>query len=196
MYMDVLYADFAGAKVGHRKKFIFENIPTDSKMSSKDNINVLFVCMGNICRSPAGEGVFQHYVKQQGYADQFSIDSAGTHAYHIGERADTRMRQAASQRGYDLKSIARKVSSTDIETFDLIVPMDSNNLMELEYLAGGNQHHIRMLGSFIEGYSGNHDAPSVPDPYYGGAAGFEEVLDMIESACPAMLLHCLALKVQ
>ena len=148
--------------------------------------------MGNICRSPAGEGVFQHYVANEGYANSFSIDSAGTHAYHIGERADNRMRQAASKRGYDLKSIARKVSSSDIEIFDLVIPMDSDNLMELEHLAGGSQQHIRMLGSFITGYTSNFDAPSVPDPYYGGEAGFEEVLDMIESACPIILSHCLS----
>ena len=160
-------------------------------MSNK--ISVLFVCMGNICRSPAGEGVFQHYVTNEGYADQFSIDSAGTYAFHVGERADNRMRQAASQRGYQLNSIARKVIDDDIELFDLIVAMDSDNLIDLESLAGGSKNHIRLLGSFINGSTGNHDALSVPDPYYGGAAGFEEVLDMIESACPSMLSHCLDL---
>ena len=160
-------------------------------MDSKNKISVLFVCMGNICRSPAGEGVFQHYINNQGYTENFSIDSAGTHAYHIGEYADTRMRSAASKRGYRLNSTARKVSDSDIEIFDLIIPMDSDNLMQLEYLAGGNQSHIRLLGSFIDGYRGNHDAPSVPDPYYGSAAGFEEVLNMIESACPGILSYCL-----
>ena len=162
-------------------------------MYTETKIKVLFVCMGNICRSPAGEGVFQHYVANEGYTDKFLIDSAGTYAYHIGERADSRMRQAATQRGYQLNSIARKVTGRDIATFDLIVPMDSDNLIDLESLAGGNRKHIRMLGSFLDGVTGNHDAPSVPDPYYGGVAGFEEVLDMIESACPLMLSHCVEL---
>lgn len=156
-------------------------------------ISVLFVCMGNICRSPTGEGVFQHYVEHNGNADQFHIDSAGTIAYHTGEPADARMRESAKKRGYQLKSLARKVTEQDIDTFDLIVAMDTDNLIELESLAGGSQHHLRLLGTFIEGYSDNDDAPSVPDPYYGGAAGFEQVLDMIESACPKMLSHCLEL---
>lgn len=149
--------------------------------------------MGNICRSPTGEGVFQHYVEQQGYADRFNIDSAGTLAYHTGEPADQRMREVAGKRGYQLKSIARKVTNADLDRFDLIVPMDTDNLMELESMAEENKDHIRLLGSFIEGYNSNYDAPSVPDPYFGGLAGFEQVLDMIESACPNMLSHCLEL---
>ncbi len=159
----------------------------------KPKISVLFVCMGNICRSPAGESVFQHHVEDNGYADQFHIDSAGTIAYHSGEPADARMREAANKRGYQLKSFARKITEQDISTFDLIVAMDTDNLMELESVAGGSQQHLRLLGSFIEGYSENYDAPSVPDPYYGGTAGFEQVLDMIESACPMMMSHCLEL---
>ncbi len=162
-------------------------------MTVKNKISVLFVCMGNICRSPTGEGVFQNYVEHHGYADQFYIDSAGTIDYHSGEPADARMREAAKKRGYQLKSLARKVTEQDIDTFDLIVAMDTDNLIELESLAGGTQKRLRLLGSFIEGYSDNYDAPSVPDPYYGGAAGFEPVLDMIESACPMMMSHCLEL---
>ena len=162
-------------------------------MKSDSKINVLFVCMGNICRSPTGEGVFQKYVEDQGQAEKLFIDSAGTIAYHVGNPADERMRQAASKRGYQLNSIARKVIGDDINIFDLIVPMDSDNLMELEAIAGGQKDHIRLLGSFIDGHTDNHDAPSVPDPYYGGPEGFEEVLDMIESACPNMLSHCLSL---
>ena len=159
-----------------------------------NNLSVLFVCMGNICRSPTGEGVFQHYVKQQGLAEQFRIDSAGTYAYHVGEPADRRMREVATKRGYNLTSIARKVIAEDFERFDLIVPMDSDNLMDLQTLAGGEQPHIRLLGSFLDGYRDNATAPSVPDPYYGGLAGFETVIDMIEQACPGMLAHCLSLR--
>lgn len=148
--------------------------------------------MGNICRSPTGEGVFHSYVESQGHADEIIIDSAGTIAYHEGEPADARMCEIAAKRNYQLKSIARKVIPEDIEKFDLIIAMDQDNLYELESLAGGRKQHIRLLGSFLDGYS-NDDAPSVPDPYFGGLAGFEQVLDMIEAACQNMLSHCLEL---
>lgn len=161
-------------------------------MTSNNKVSILFVCMGNICRSPTGEGVFQHYVQQQGYDTEIDIDSAGTIAYHQGEPADARMREAAAKRNYQLTSIARKVIANDIDSFDLIIAMDNDNLYELEALANGKQKHIRLLGSFIDGYD-EDNAPSVPDPYYGGLAGFEQVLDMIESACPNMLSHCLEL---
>jgi len=157
-------------------------------------IKVLFVCMGNICRSPTGEGVFKNYVNVKGKATVFYIDSAGTLDYHAGHPADSRMSQAASKRGYVLDSFARQINASDLEVFDLVVAMDSENLSELEYLSGGPRSHIRMLGSFLPGVEGNLDARSVPDPYYGGDAGFEEVLDMIEEACPAMLEYCLSLQ--
>ena len=160
---------------------------------SEKKVSVLFICMGNICRSPTGEGVFQHFVKAAGHEDSISIDSAGTIGYHTGAPADSRMQAAAKKRGYTLDSIARQVELSDITEFDLIVAMDVENLENLDYLAGDRLAHIRMLGSFL----GDSDDPvfgrSVPDPYYGGDAGFEEVLDMIESACPTMLEHCSSL---
>ena len=152
-------------------------------------VKILFVCMGNICRSPAGEGVFQHYVQQNNLSDQIKIDSAGTHAYHVGDQADARMRTTAAKRGYDLTSIARQVNPQDIDEFDLIVAMDHDNLQGLQQVAGSGKPHIKMLGSFLDGKT-DDTAPSVPDPYYGGQQGFEIVLDMIENACPAMLQHC------
>ncbi len=105
------------------------------------------------------------------------------------------MSQAASRRNYQLDSIARQVKSTDIEDFDIIIAMDHDNLAHLERMAGGPKPNIRMLGSYLKGINGNHNAISVPDPYYGGEQGFEEVLDMIEEACPAILLHCQSLLV-
>ena len=162
-------------------------------MKAENKVSVLFVCMGNICRSPTGEGVFQHYIDGRGYADQIHIDSAGTIAYHEGERADARMRDVAARRGYRLLSLARKITVQDLESFDLVVAMDTDNLMVMESMIGGPQQHVRLLGTFLDGYNNNYDAPSVPDPYYGGTAGFEQVLDMIESACPMMLSHCLEL---
>jgi low molecular weight protein-tyrosine phosphatase len=162
-------------------------------MSAENKVSVLFVCMGNICRSPTGEGVFQYYVDSKGHTDKIDIDSAGTIAYHEGEHADARMREVAATRDYQLESIARKVIPEDIEKFDLIIAMDHDNLYELEQLAGGKQNHIRLLGSFLENHNDNDGAPSVPDPYYGGRAGFEQVLDMIEESCPKLLSHCLDL---
>ncbi len=152
-------------------------------------VKVLFVCMGNICRSPGGEGVFQHYVDEQGYADLIRVASAGTTAYHSGAPADHRMREAAGRRGYTLASIARQVRRADIDAFDLIVAMDHDNLAELQRLANGVKPHITLLGSFID----PAQPEPVPDPYYGGAEGFEKVLDMIETACPGMFAHCKAL---
>jgi len=163
-------------------------------MSSKSNsIGVLFVCMGNICRSPTGEGIFRHYVREAGHDGRIHIDSAGILSYHAGDPADSRMRAAAARRGYVLDSIARQITPADIREFDLIVPMDHDNLYQLERMAGGSSAHIRLLGSYINEVGDNQLASPVPDPYYGSGQGFETVLDMIESACPAMLDHCLAL---
>ncbi|MBF8268806.1 MAG: yfkJ [Gammaproteobacteria bacterium] len=156
-------------------------------------IKVLFVCMGNICRSPTGEGVFRHYVAQAGHAESILVDSAGISDYHVGSPSDLRMRQAAVSRGYALTSSARQVTVEDMVDFDLIVAMDEDNLMALERLANGSGDHIRMLGTYLGETVSNARARSVPDPYYGGAAGFEAVLDMIEAACPAMLTHSLEL---
>ena len=161
--------------------------------NNAQQINVLFVCMGNICRSPTGEGVFRHYVEQAGYTHAIRVDSAGTIAYHTGNPADYRMQTTAQARGYRLDSVARQVKSEDIENFELIVAMDRDNLVDLNLLAGGTRPHIRMLGSFLEDAPDNANARSVPDPYYGGPRGFEVVLNMIEAACPAMLAHCLTL---
>lgn len=156
-------------------------------------IKILFVCMGNICRSPTGEGVFRHYVDRAGYNDVIQVDSAGIIDYHAGSPADSRMQAAASRRGYSLTSTARQVLVEDITGYDLIVAMDLDNLMDLQRLANGPSPHIRMLGTFLNGADSNALARSVPDPYYGGVQGFEDVLDMIEEACPRMLDHCLEL---
>jgi protein-tyrosine phosphatase len=159
-------------------------------------IKVLFVCMGNICRSPTGEGVFRHYVDDQASSNLIESDSAGTLAYHSGEPADQRMCDAASTRGYQLDSIARLVTADDLTHFDLVVAMDRDNYVDLVELNSGEAPNIKMLGEFIPGDDTNVEPPSVPDPYYGGVDGFEAVIDMIESACPAMLDHCLNLIAQ
>ena len=144
---------------------------------------ILFVCMGNICRSPAGEGILSSLIKQQERQHQFHIDSAGTIGFHAGKPADARMRQAASTRGYALTSQSRQIRANDLDEFDLVIAMDRDNLRDLVDLAGKPQDHIQLLSEFLD-ESWPRD---VPDPYYGGLEGFDYVLDMIEAACPKIL---------
>lgn len=146
---------------------------------------VLFVCMGNICRSPTAEGVLAQLISQRGLERDIFVDSAGTDAYHVGEQADARMRAAAQDRGYELTSIARQITRQDFDTFDLVVAMDRDNLRRLEGLADGHPPHLHLLSDFLADSDG--ESVDVPDPYYGGPQGFETVLDMIEAACPAIL---------
>ncbi|RZV36452.1 MAG: low molecular weight phosphotyrosine protein phosphatase [Chromatiales bacterium] len=145
---------------------------------------VLFVCMGNICRSPTAEGVFRHLAEQAGLSGQLHIDSAGTHAYHSGEPPDHRARVAAERRGMSLEGIfARRVTADDFERFDYVIAMDEDNLERLR--AEAPAHHHDKLRLFLEfGASGERE---VPDPYYGGAAGFERVLDLVEEASRGLL---------
>ena len=143
--------------------------------------------MGNICRSPTGEGLLRHEAESQGLADELEIDSAGTIGYHTGAPPDPRMTRAAARRGYVLEGSARQIEADDFDRFDLIVAMDSDNLADIHRAArrrGGGVHaEIRLLSSFLpEGSS-----VDVPDPYYGGEQGFETVIDMIEEACPPIL---------
>lgn len=142
---------------------------------------VLFVCMGNICRSPAAEGVFLQRVREAGVSHRIEVDSAGTSSYHQGERADKRMREAAAKRGYNLDSRSRGVLQQDFEHFDLIVAMDRDNYRDLGRFGGSAK-----LVLFSE-YLDDSWPPEVPDPYYGGEAGFEIVLDMLEAGCEPLL---------
>ncbi len=153
-------------------------------MNQKSQISILFVCMGNICRSPTAEGVFRHVVEEAGFAERFLIDSAGTHAYHVGEPADRRARQAAERRGISLEGIAaRRVRDEDFAGFDYIVAMDQLNQVTLVDQADTEYHDKIRL--FLEYSSG--DEGDVPDPYYGGSAGFERVLDLVEEASRGLL---------
>ena len=151
---------------------------------NKEKISVLFVCMGNICRSPTAEGVFRHQVAAAGLSDRFAIDSAGTHAYHVGEPPDRRAVAAAERRGVSMDDIrARRVSEDDFERFDLIIPMDEDNLERLLAQAPDEHHHkIKLFLQFA-----TSEESEVPDPYYGGSAGFERVIDLIEDASRGML---------
>jgi len=153
-------------------------------MSNQQQIRVLFICMGNICRSPTAEGVFRHLVLEAGLADRIVVDSAGTHAYHANEPADRRAVAAAERRGYSLANIrARRVQDEDFELFDYVLAMDRDNQALLIEQADVTHHHKIRL--FLEFSSGRED--EVPDPYYGGAAGFERVLDLVEEASRGLL---------
>ena len=153
-------------------------------MSDVPRTRVLFVCMGNICRSPTAEGVFRHFVSEAGLADQIEADSAGTYAYHTGEPPDRRATAAALKRGISLAGIqARRVTDRDFETFDYIIAMDEDNEKRLlDQAPEAHESKVRLFLSFAD-----VDETEVPDPYYGGSAGFERVLDLIEVASRGLL---------
>ena len=148
-------------------------------------IKILFVCTGNICRSPSAEGVFRHVVEQAGLTNMITIDSAGTHGYHIGETPDGRSQLAALQRGYDLSNQrARQISKADFIEFDYILAMDNANIEALEAWCPVECRHKLTL--FLS-YGSNLTETEVPDPYYGGSKGFENVLDLLENAAYGLL---------
>lgn len=148
-------------------------------------MRLLFVCMGNICRSPSAEGVFRRVLAERAPQLTIEIDSAGTHDYHVGSPPDRRAIEAARRRGIDLSQLrARQVSAEDFEHYDLILVMDEDNLDELRRRAPTRYHdRIRLLMEFAPGATSRR----VPDPYYGGASGFEEVLDLLEEAAEGLL---------
>lgn len=148
---------------------------------------VLFVCMGNICRSPTAEGVFRHRVRQAGLHERIAIDSAGTHGYHVGSPPDERSQHHAARRGYDLSDLrARQVQFLDFERFDLILAMDHDNLALLQdECPPQHLHKLRRLMEFAPEGLGE----VVADPYYGSRNGFETVLDHVEAACDGLLAH-------
>jgi protein-tyrosine phosphatase len=149
-------------------------------------MKVLFVCLGNICRSPTAEGVFRHKLRAAGLEDRVQVDSAGTGDWHVGKAPDSRTRQAALRRGYDLSAQrARQVEVTDFQRFDLILAMDQSNLRNLQALRPVNARAD--LDLYLRRYELALD--EVPDPYYGGEDGFEQVLDMIEQASDALLVE-------
>ncbi|MHB1950937.1 MAG: low molecular weight protein-tyrosine-phosphatase [Acidiferrobacteraceae bacterium] len=156
--------------------------------SGKDGhpvVRVLFVCLGNICRSPMAEGVFRHLVQQAGLEDRIRTDSAGTHAYHVGEPPDKRACAAVRGRGIDISDLrGRRATPADLATFDYVLAMDRENLANLQAIATPDvAGKIRL---FME-YASDRKMDEVPDPYFGGAAGFEQVLHMIENAAAGLL---------
>lgn len=156
-------------------------------MKSAADYSILFVCMGNICRSPTAEGVFRHMVEEAGLADQVFIDSAGTTDYHVGSPPDRRSQRHAQARGYDLSGLrARAVSDDDFARFDLLLAMDQNNLSTLYERCP--PEYLPRCQLFLN-FAPTAPVTAVPDPYYGGADGFGRVLDLVEQGCAGLLAH-------
>ena len=149
---------------------------------------ILFVCLGNICRSPLAEGVFRQIVEEQGLGDQFLIESAGTGSWHVGERPDGRAILVAQQHGINLDSRARQILEEDFSRFDYIIAMDRDNLRVLNKLKAeiNSSTQITLLRSHDPDGSGED---AVPDPYYGGASGFENVYQLVKESCIGLLQH-------
>ena len=145
--------------------------------------------MGNICRSPMAEGAFKHYVAQAGLADRITSDSAGTHDYHVGDPPDERAQRSAGKRGYDLSGLrGRQVNPRDFSEFDYVLAMDRHNLRVLERLCPPEHaHKLKLFLEFGPEFDTGAGPREVPDPYYGGADGFERVLDMVEQAAQGLL---------
>ncbi len=153
------------------------------------SVRLLFVCMGNICRSPTAEGVMRHVLLEAGLDSRVEVDSAGTGAWHVGDPADRRALAAARRRGIDLTSIARQVTAADLDEFDLVLAADAANRRDLLQIAGedpARRTKVRLLREFDPASVQAGDL-NIPDPYYGDGDGFEQVLDIVEAACRGLL---------
>lgn len=154
-------------------------------LADRKNISVLFVCLGNICRSPAADGVMKSFVSERSDAARWTIDSAGTGGWHVGQLPDKRMRVHAARRGYNLDHICRQVREADFERFDLIVGMDAQNISDLRCLAPSPEAEEKIV-SMADFCSIATRYDHIPDPYYEGAEGFELVLDLLQDACAGL----------
>lgn len=153
---------------------------------TKENpFKIIFVCLGNICRSPTAEGVFQHLVNERGLQPYFYVDSAGTSAYHIGEPANSKSQKTANDHGIVLRSRARRFEPDDLQEFDLIVAMDRENLKNIKALDSDNKYDDKIF--LLRDYDPEPDDGEVPDPYYGGIDGFQNVFNIVKRSCEALL---------
>lgn len=155
-------------------------------MGPAKTIEICFVCLGNICRSPLAEGVFQHLVNTENLQEKILIHSAGTGHWHVGSPPDARMRATAKKRGIALNSIAEQFQPGDFRRFDLVIAMDKSNLSTLQYMCSPEvaNDKLKLFRSFDPQANGHED---VPDPYYGGSSGFETVFDIVHRTCPQIL---------
>ncbi|TYP93373.1 protein tyrosine phosphatase [Fodinibius salinus] len=160
------------------------DLPAESPITKENPYKICFVCLGNICRSPTAEGIFQHLIDEAGLSEFFEIDSAGTSAYHIGESANSKSQRTANKYGITLHSKARQFNASDLENFDLVLAMDNENFNNVCQMA--DEHHqskIRRMRDF-DPDPGNRE---VPDPYHGGAEGFENVFQIVKRSCQQLI---------
>ncbi len=155
--------------------------------SEKQPFRIICVCLGNICRSPAAQGVLEKLIRRESLESQFAVDSAGTASHHIGRSPDARMIAAAARRGYSLTSMAKLFAKKHSLERQIVLAMDRENYAEIVRIAEGNTTTIRMWSDYLD----ENWPRDVPDPYYGGHAGFEYVLDMLEAAAPKILAECM-----
>ena len=148
---------------------------------------ILFVCLGNICRSPAAEGVFKQKIKERGLENLFVVDSAGTGGWHVGNLSDPRMRKTALSRGIELTSRSRQIEESDLFKFDQILVMDKDNLEAVKSLTKDHSNSVNSKIRLMLSYSKNSQLAEVPDPYYGGQNGFDEVLDLLDDAMDGLI---------
>jgi protein-tyrosine phosphatase len=157
-------------------------------MTTNHEISVLFVCLGNICRSPLAEGVLAHHLAEAGLSDRVFVDSAGTGAWHVGQAPDSRSIAVAAQNGIELSGSARRVRLEDFVEFEFVLAMDRSNLEDLMDLESGSGSDA-VLKLFLEFDSDPTGDPDVPDPYYGGSDGFQRVFEMVDRTCAALVEH-------
>ena len=148
---------------------------------------ILFVCLGNICRSPAAEGIFSQKIKERDLENFFVVDSAGTGSWHVGNLPDRRMRETALSRGIELKSRSRQIEENDLYKFDQILVMDKDNLKAVKSLIKDDMNSVNSKIKLILSYSQNSQFDEVPDPYYGGQNGFDQVIDLLDDAIDGLI---------
>lgn len=160
------------------------DIPVNDPITRENHYKICFVCLGNICRSPTAEGIFQHLINKRDLENHFEVDSAGTSAYHIGESANSKSQRTAQKHGITLHSKARQFGASDLDYYDLILSMDNENMKNVRQMAAGNhEHKIGLMRDFDP----NPGDGEVPDPYYGGPEGFENVFQIVKRSCENLL---------